>query len=321
MLSWNPHFQATSWLNVEAQLGTTGMKSKIGNFFAARYQLGASFHNLFLDTFGGKDRLVPELYLGAETWAISAAGTYLAVSFNLHYRFHFENKGLFNIIDAVHGGFQWLPGSPGSAKQYTLGIRLVPFPEKRIDATPEPKVDKAPEPKPSEAPVTVAATPAPVVEDKAPEFKDIEKGQIAEIRPEGLSVTLPGSRISFETGKAVLDKTAKEFAKGFSNVLSQYQKDWDQIESVGHTDKRGNEKKNQKLSLARAQALVNEMKAAGIADLKLKSRGAGSKEPKDTADTEAAWKTNRRVVVKILSKNDLSTLAKAINEYDRNFSK
>ncbi len=132
LLTWNPHFQVTPWLNFEGQLGATFMTSNLGTFVAGRYQVGGSIHRLFQSFFNDVDRLVPEVLVGLETWAISAGGTYFSGSVNFHYRFHFKEMGILNLIDAVHFGYQWLPGAPYSARQYTIGIRIVPFAEERI---------------------------------------------------------------------------------------------------------------------------------------------------------------------------------------------
>ncbi len=306
LLSWNPHFQLAPWLNLEGQIGGTGMISNLGDFIAARYQLGVSFHDLF----AGEDLFVPEVLFGAETWAVRGGGTYFATSLNFHYRFHFVDSGILNILDSIHLGFQWLPGAPASAQQYTAGVRLVPFPEKRIQS--EPEVAKI-EPK-----EVLAPTPAPILEPPVAESapKDIQKGAVAEVLPDGVRVTLPVSRVSFQTGYAELDMDGLEFARGFGMILSLVQKNWDRIEIVGHTDKRGNENSNKKLSLARAKSLEAELKAAGIDPKMLSSVGAGSSEPRGPGDNEAAWKANRRVVVRVYGKQDGSALAQSINEFD-----
>jgi hypothetical protein len=128
LLSWNPHYRLEPWLHIEGQIGGTAMRSNLGTFVAGRYQVGASFHELMPDFFGGEDRLVPEILFGAETWAISEGGTYFAASLNAHYRFHFKDQGLLSVLDSIHAGYQWLPGAPLSARQVTVGVRLVSFP-------------------------------------------------------------------------------------------------------------------------------------------------------------------------------------------------
>lgn len=288
------------------------MISNLGDFIAARYQLGVSFHDLF----AGEDLFVPEVLFGAETWAVRGGGTYFATSLNFHYRFHFVDSGIFNILDSIHLGFQWLPGAPASAQQYTAGMRIVPFPEKRIQTEPEVTKVETKEvlaPTPVPIPEPSVAVSAPVTESLP---KDIQKGAVAEVLPDGVRVTLPVSRVSFQTGYAELDMDGLEFARGFGMILNLVQKNWDRIEIVGHTDKRGNENNNKRLSLARAKSFEAELKSAGIDPKMLSSVGAGSSEPRNQGENEEAWKANRRVVVRVYGKQDGSALAQAINEFD-----
>jgi outer membrane protein OmpA-like peptidoglycan-associated protein len=323
LITWNPHYQMTPWLNIEGQIGGTAMTSNKGSFVAGRYQVGASFHNLFPSLFENEDRFVPEILLGAETWVMSSGGTYFATSLNFHYRFHFENHGLLNAVDALHIGYQWLPGAPASAQQYTFGLRIVPFPERRIgtETQPaEPAPIATPEPTPSPTPAPVSEQITAPVEPQATAL-DIQKGAIAEVLPDGVRVTLPVSRVSFETGSANIDKEGLKFAEGFCQIISFAQENWNRIEIVGHTDNRGKESYNKKLSLARAKKLENQMKAAGVANSKLVSIGAGSSEYQDLGDNEASWKASRKVVVRIYGDYNGLELAELINEFDSKYGK
>ncbi len=74
----------------------------------------------------------------------------------------------------------------------------------------------------------------------------------------------------------------------------------------GHTDQRGSAEYNQKLSGQRARAILDYLVRKGIPRESMSSVGKGEEELISTADTEEAWRLNRRVVVKrIYRKQDL----------------
>ena len=74
------------------------------------------------------------------------------------------------------------------------------------------------------------------------------------------------------------------------------------IEISGHTDNKGNHEYNQKLSEARAKAVVNYLISKGINASRLTYRGASWDEPIDTNVTEQGRQNNRRVEFKVLNK-------------------
>jgi outer membrane protein OmpA-like peptidoglycan-associated protein len=74
------------------------------------------------------------------------------------------------------------------------------------------------------------------------------------------------------------------------------------IELSGHTDSRGSDELNQKLSEARAKACVDYLVSKGIAASRLEYKGYGETKPIDTNDTEEGMANNRRTEFKIISK-------------------
>ncbi len=74
------------------------------------------------------------------------------------------------------------------------------------------------------------------------------------------------------------------------------------IELSGHTDSRGSDEMNQKLSEARAKSCVDYLVSHGIALSRLEFKGYGESKPIDTNDTEEGMQNNRRTEFKILSK-------------------
>ena len=68
-----------------------------------------------------------------------------------------------------------------------------------------------------------------------------------------------------------------------------------EIEIQGHTDSRGSAKKNEELSLQRANAVRTHLVSRGIASEKIKATGIGPSRPIATNDTAEGRANNRRV--------------------------
>ncbi len=124
MPSWNPNYQLNPTFSLEAQVGGTFMRATSGNFPVMLFQVGISVHNLAPDLFEKKDRIVPEILVGAENWLDKDGGTFMAASFNLRYRFDCDRENRMLKIDSVHIGYQLLNDAPSSARQFTLGAQV-----------------------------------------------------------------------------------------------------------------------------------------------------------------------------------------------------
>jgi outer membrane protein OmpA-like peptidoglycan-associated protein len=74
-----------------------------------------------------------------------------------------------------------------------------------------------------------------------------------------------------------------------------------EIEIAGHTDSKGPESYNQRLSDRRAKAVFDHLVAKGVAPERIVSRGFGESKPVATNDTSEGQAQNRRVEFKILS--------------------
>lgn len=100
--------------------------------------------------------------------------------------------------------------------------------------------------------------------------------------------------VRFQTSKAVILPESFALLDQVVAVL----KDYPQIAKLrvsGHTDSRGSEADNLKLSTARAAAVRQYLVDHGIAADRLVSEGFGESKPLDPAETADAWAKNRRV--------------------------
>ncbi len=115
----------------------------------------------------------------------------------------------------------------------------------------------------------------------------------------------PGSKVVlnnvfFDTGKSNL----RPESYGELNRLADVFKIYDRlvVEISGHTDNTGSRAANQRLSLARAKAVVDYLVSVGVPQSRLIAKGYGPDQPRDTNKTAEGRQNNRRVEAKIISK-------------------
>lgn len=140
-----------------------------------------------------------------------------------------------------------------------------------------------------EVPVAVAEpAPAPEAPKKA-EFK------LVGAKLEGDQVKV--DHIEFETDKAIIREKDPE-TKGALEAILNTLKDNPHITELhveGHTDNTGTVERNKKLSQQRAEAVIAWLVKNGVDAKRLEAHGYGPDKPKDTNDTPAGRKENRRV--------------------------
>jgi outer membrane protein OmpA-like peptidoglycan-associated protein len=106
--------------------------------------------------------------------------------------------------------------------------------------------------------------------------------------------------VYFETGKSDLDAQAKAEL----DILAEIMKENASlaIEIGGHTDSKGSDESNQKLSERRAQSVLNYLISKGIKSDRLTSKGYGESQPIADNETEKGRRLNRRTEAKIMRK-------------------
>lgn len=105
--------------------------------------------------------------------------------------------------------------------------------------------------------------------------------------------------IYFDFDKSVLLQQSYVELQGLLQVLNRYPKM--KIEVGGHTDGRGSEEYNQRLSESRAHAVADYLCNNGIDKRRLQYKGYGKTKPIDSNDTDEGRARNRRVEFVILS--------------------
>src|SRR5262249_50610305 len=99
--------------------------------------------------------------------------------------------------------------------------------------------------------------------------------------------------VNFETNSATLTPEARVIL----DKVAQSLKDWPEVrvEIGGHTDSRGSDAHNLKLSDARAHSVMTYLTEHGVASSRLTAKGYGEKKPIATNATEEGRSKNRRV--------------------------
>jgi outer membrane protein OmpA-like peptidoglycan-associated protein len=126
-----------------------------------------------------------------------------------------------------------------------------------------------------------------------------ELSKIADTKKEGkdVVVNLKGDLL-FATRSDKLTDAAKAKIAAIAAVLAKDKKS--AIKVTGHTDSRGVEANNLKLSEGRAQAVKAELVANGVAADKVSTTGKGSTVPVASNDTAAGRAANRRAEIRIV---------------------
>jgi OOP family OmpA-OmpF porin len=126
----------------------------------------------------------------------------------------------------------------------------------------------------------VAALPTP----------DECEAQMAEIIEEG--------KISFEPGSTSIDEAAMPTLDKIAEVLVECGDI--RLEVQGHTDSQGREEMNLSLSQARAESVLNELRARRVLTGSFVAKGYGETEPIADNDTEAGREANRRIAFRLI---------------------
>ena len=102
--------------------------------------------------------------------------------------------------------------------------------------------------------------------------------------------------VTFKPGKATLESNARNILKGVAKKLVEDDSYKDlKIVIQGHTDNKGKEKTNQKLSQKRADEVKKTLTKFGVKKDRIKSVGLGSSCPVDDNETADGREMNRRI--------------------------
>lgn len=106
------------------------------------------------------------------------------------------------------------------------------------------------------------------------------------------------TKINFEPGSATIDASALGVMDDIAEVLKVCGDI--QLEIQGHTDSQGREEMNLNLSQARAQSVLNELRARRVLTSSFTAKGYGETDPVAENDTEDGREANRRIEFKLI---------------------
>src|SRR5690606_9248251 len=105
-------------------------------------------------------------------------------------------------------------------------------------------------------------------------------------------------KVQLETNSAKILPASNEILNAPLAVLKGHP-EFLVVEVAAHADERGSDAHNLRLAKARAAAVVEALRARGIATNRLISQGYGEYCPMDDRSIPAAWDKNRRVEFKV----------------------
>ncbi|MGR3717059.1 MAG: OmpA family protein [Thermohalobaculum sp.] len=108
-----------------------------------------------------------------------------------------------------------------------------------------------------------------------------------------LGAAVKARPIAFAPGSVVFEAGSREALDRLSEILRRC--DNGRIEIGGHTDSQGSKGMNQRLSWARAEAVLDALIASGVPLDRLATRGYGEEHPVASNETEAGRTRNRRI--------------------------
>ncbi len=164
---------------------------------------------------------------------------------------------------------------------------------KDCDADLMPK-SAAPAPRPAAAPAPAArpSTPAPAAKPAAPAARPA-----APAGPATEKVTFAADAF-FDTAKSVLKPEGKQKLDDLVGKLKGIT--LEVVIAVGHTDNRGSDSYNQKLSVKRAEAVKAYLVSKAVEANRIYTEGKGEKMPVADNKTKEGMQKNRRVEIEVV---------------------
>ncbi|MGD9863871.1 MAG: OmpA family protein, partial [Pseudodonghicola sp.] len=135
--------------------------------------------------------------------------------------------------------------------------------------------------------ITYRAPPAPA--DAPPDPEECER-RLSEVQKAG--------KIAFEPGSATIAADSLPILEQITEILTDCQ--GIRLEIQGHTDSQGREEMNLQLSQARAQSVLNELRARRVLTSSFAAVGYGEAKPIASNDTEAGREENRRIEFRLI---------------------
>ena len=126
--------------------------------------------------------------------------------------------------------------------------------------------------------------------------------EIERLKNENLKITM-NSEVSFDFDSAAIKPAFRPTLDKVADILKRYPRTT--IRIIGHTDNVGAAAYSQRLSLRRAQSVMDYLVARGVDPARVIAEGRGESEPRASNATEAGRQLNRRVEMLIIPDRDI----------------
>jgi len=145
------------------------------------------------------------------------------------------------------------------------------------------------------------------------------RAQKAEIQ-DNVSFIFDSQMVNFKLNSSELSEKSAAFIAALGQVFSQEKELWNKLIVEGHTDSRGSENYNKKLSSQRAKAVLDELSKAGVATESMEAVGLGSSRLLVSPErSEIDYARNRRVEIRLSDLKDARKLQREIDEVQLQF--
>lgn len=235
----------------------------------------------------------------------------------IEYRFKFEPKADYSYIlfEAFFNTPTLFPYNGNLLLDAASNLTLIPCDAEEIveeeiiaeTSTPKPPVESTPAPVVQTTPETVQASPTPppspaeeVVVEKPVEPQVIESSSFEEINQKELraGTIIRTNQIYFDADRSDINDRSSETLQQLFQFLNNNPNM--RVEIGGHTNGLPPDEYCDKLSKARAKAVVEYLKTQGIDASRLEYKGYGKRQRIASDDTLAGRRKNQRVEIKIL---------------------
>lgn len=120
-------------------------------------------------------------------------------------------------------------------------------------------------------------------------------------------IQLPEAVLRFGTASAQLTDRGEALLQKVAEDLQRHPDAWSTLTVTGHTDQRGTNANNLRLSRARAASVAKTLQGLGIPKSKIRSRGRGEEQLLDSGNNANAWGRNRRVEIDVTASSESSS--------------
>ena len=157
------------------------------------------------------------------------------------------------------------------------------------------------------------ATPEPPMAEPDPVVSGLPKEEPVVLpQQKKVILTLDVNDLPFGFDSAKLPSKNQGKVRSLGKFLNDNKNSWKQLIVSGHTDERGSNAYNDKLSKSRAATVRSLLIAGGAPANRIKAVGYGKRKPRDRNHNEKAWAKNRRVELEFRGVKDIVIIRDAL---------